>query len=729
MATNKQPIKNPPPAKPLQPKGPFHFTGINFHLIFILSVIGICFVFYGNTIPNGFSLDDEFVLHNDSTVAKGISGIPQLFKKRYAWDQKGGYGYRPVVKATFAIEYIFFGDSAHWGHFVNILFYAFVCIFMFYFFRKILYDHISDYFLLVAILLFIVHPLHSEVVASLKNRDEMLVFIFGFYCTYAFLKCFESDKIYFQIAWALSGSLSLGLGALCKPDAFIFVPITMLVLYFFSSKGLKAVGISLLSMFIFILLGNRFFVKRVLPHTDYHRTFIFIENPLVGVHWYHKIPLAFSTVWFYLGKLVFPKDLISYYGYDAFNAFPEWTDFSVLAGILIAGALIYILIKNLKNNKPLLFLLLLFGGTLFPYTDIFQVGAGIVAERFRFLPSVAFALLAAYLLFYLFKMPIDKMLMKQQTQFVYPLIIGICVISCVRVFVRNPDWKSHQSLYKHDVTEAPRSAKLQSLLAATYIEDAQKLKAVNPQNKVRLDSLYLAGLKGYAKSVDIYPMYGTSWNNMGMVQYTLYGNLRGAIDDFSKALQVDTAYSEAWFNMGACYEALAEKVHDTVNYLQRDSVNMVKKKGYWDQTAESINNNLSACEMRLNSYRDESEKCYLNTIKLKPAYYLDYIYLTRLYFSEAKYDKVIGVDKHAISMGYESDVVYVTMGNAYLMQQDTTEAVADYEKSIQLYDKNYIISNFLKTYYYKRGDMVKARYYAGKYDTAMMYKNRNNPNR
>ncbi len=182
----------------------------------------------------------------------------------------------------------------------------------------------------------------------------------------------------------------------------------MLVLYFFSSKGIKAVGISFLCMAFFILLGNHFIIKKILPHTDYHRTFIFIENPLVGVHWYHKFPLAVSTVWFYLSKLVFPKDLISYYGYDAFNSFPDWTDFSVLAGILIIGLLAFLVIKNLQHNNKLLFLLLLFGGTLFPYTDLFQVGAGVVAERFMFLPSISFVLLAAYFLFYILNISLEN---------------------------------------------------------------------------------------------------------------------------------------------------------------------------------------------------------------------------------------------------------------------------------------------------------------------------------
>ena len=113
------------------PAGPFHFKGRKFHIAFILSVITFCFILYGNGISNGFSLDDEFVLHGDTAVQKGFKGIPGIFQKRYAWDQKGSYGYRPMVEVTYAIEYSFFKDSPHAGHVVNILIYALLSIFIF----------------------------------------------------------------------------------------------------------------------------------------------------------------------------------------------------------------------------------------------------------------------------------------------------------------------------------------------------------------------------------------------------------------------------------------------------------------------------------------------------------------------------------------------------------------------------------------------------------------------
>jgi tetratricopeptide (TPR) repeat protein len=396
-------------------------------------------------------------------------------------------------------------------------------------------------------------------------------------------------------------------------------------------------------------------------------------------------------------------------------------------GVILFGALMYFVIKNLKKKNALLFILLLFLGTLFLYSDLFQVGAGLVGERFMFIPSISFSLLVTYLLFYVFKLPIDKKISGKNANYVYAGVLGICVLFSARVIARNPDWKTHQSIYLHDSREAPRSAKLQALLAATYIETAQKMKANNSQNTASIDSLFLEGEKGYQNSVDIYPGYGTSWNNLGMIQYTLYANVRKAIVDFKKALDIDSAYSEAWFNLGASYEVLANKVNDTINAIRHDSSILVKQKYLGNQTVESLSRSISGCKSRIQYYRDQSENCYFHTIRLKPNYYLSYIYLSRLYFSEGKYDKVIDFDNNALKKGYESDVVYVTLGNAYLMLKDTAEAVIHYEKSLRFYDKNYYVCGFLRKYYHEKGDMERARYYNTLYDSAMVYRQSHTP--
>lgn len=643
--------------------GPFHFHGLKFHFGFIAAVVVFCFTIYGNGISNGFSLDDEFVIHGDTTVEKGISSVPKLFKMRYAWDQKGSYGYRPLVKASFAIETQVFGGSPHAGHVINILMYAFLCVFLFYFLRKIFYEKVSDYFLLLFIAIFISHPIHTEVVDSLKNRDVLMVTIFGLYCTFAFVKAFETNNIVSRILWIISGIISFDLGDLCKPDVLIYIAITPLVLVFFSKLKYKAAAVSVITIFAGRMLLNRA-LHHILPHTHYHRTFIFIEDPLLHTHWYQRIALGFYSLWFYLRKLIFPKDMVCYYGYSTINPYPAWTDGSVLIGIIITCIMCYVCYKNRKEMGLLMFSLLLFAGTTFAYVNIIAVGPGIVADRFDFIPSIGFILLVMLLGYHLLKLPLKNKLYGLKAQYLYIAAGALVLIYSGRTIARNPDWASHLSVYAHDAKIAPHSSKLQSLLAAAYIQKIQENPGMSADEKA-LD--YQLSDAAYRASVDVFPGYTTSLNNLGMIQYNYYKNLNGAIAYFDKALSFDSNYAEAYFNKGAAEETMGKK--------------------------------------------DEAEQCYLKAIKVKPEYYITYAYLSKLYFSEGNLGKVLQVNQDALDKGYSSDVLYVNIGNVFLARKDTAKAIGCYERALACFSRNISLAEFIVKYYTGKNDLAKVEYY------------------
>jgi tetratricopeptide (TPR) repeat protein len=720
---NKKAVSPKLSPKKTPESGPFHFHGNRFHIVFVLVVVIFSFMLYGNGISNGYSLDDEFVLHNDSIVKKGISGIPKLFKLRYAWDQKGSYGYRPVVKASFAVEYQFLGKTPHTGHVVNILLYALLCIFIFYFMRRLLYERVSDMFLFVMLAIFITHPLHTEVVDSLKNRDALLSFLFGLFSSYCFIRGFDGKNIIIKLLWIAGGCLSLQLGILSKPDAYIFAAITPLILYFFDKSEWKNALITslilcltywiilkILNVHIFMFSGyvvissilvigsllyrtrferwkkvmaclvfmaTAFFLlalvqRHILPRSNYHRTFIFIEEPLMGTHWYQRIALGFSSLWFYIQKLIFPLNMICYYGYDEFHPFPSWISFDVIMGIIVAGGLLYLIYKNFKNKNGLLFTFLFFGGTMATFLNVLQVGPGIVAERFMLVPSLGFALLVAYLLYYVFKLDLKFRPTSSKTTSLY-MVVGIaCLIYSARTIARNPDWKSHLSIYEHDGKIAIRSAKLQSLLGSSYIQHVQESPNMPPDEKAKY---YQLGEKAYLNSIAVYPEYATSLNNLGMIQFSYYKNYDKAMEYFMQALKCDTTYTEALFNIGATYQ--------------------------------------------LTGKNDLAEYYFLKAIKVNPQYFNTYIYLSRLYFTEGKLDKVLQFNQDAIDNGHLSDVVYVNMGNVYLFRKDTATAAEYLEKAVSYYKLNYNLCSFLANYYSRHRDMQKAQYYGNLYQDGL----------
>ena len=103
----------------------------------IIALIIIVFVYYGNTLKNAYSLDDDLVTTTDNSVhervEKGISAIPEIFRTRYVHNEKQKYEYRPVTTSSFAVEYSFFGDKtlaerATISHLISVMLYALLVV-------------------------------------------------------------------------------------------------------------------------------------------------------------------------------------------------------------------------------------------------------------------------------------------------------------------------------------------------------------------------------------------------------------------------------------------------------------------------------------------------------------------------------------------------------------------------------------------------------------------------
>ena len=154
------------------PKNKGFQNSLRVQVIFLVLLV---FILYGNTLLNKYSLDDEYVILNNKKVEQGIKGIPDIFTSRFTIsDNDITYGYRPVVLTTFAIEYELFGYAPGFSHFINVLLFALSSLLLFLILRK-LFNAYHYLFPLIVTTIFIAHPIHTEVVASLKNRDEFLV--------------------------------------------------------------------------------------------------------------------------------------------------------------------------------------------------------------------------------------------------------------------------------------------------------------------------------------------------------------------------------------------------------------------------------------------------------------------------------------------------------------------------------------------------------------------------
>ncbi|HEY5390643.1 MAG TPA: hypothetical protein VIJ57_00910, partial [Hanamia sp.] len=620
----------------------------------------LVFALYGNSIRNGYSLDDDLVVYQNTQVHEGIKGIPNIFTTRYSKKNDESYGYRPIVKSSFAIEYSLFGENPHISHFINVLIYAFTCIFLFLFLQKLL----ANYSIILPLLIttiFLVHPIHTEVVDSLKNRDALFSFLGSIVAAYFFIKYATQNKI----KYVFLGAFAFIFAMLSKIDAMTFLVIIPLFVYFFSDLNLKKMffcfGIVLLSLLLFIALQ-----KCLLSGNQVNRPVHYVENPLyfIHAHWV-RIKAGLVTFLWYIQLFIFPKNLICYYGYDQINILHP-AILTLLISIIILITFLTVAFWGFRKRKLISFGIFFFFISISMFLNYLVPAVGIVAERFAYIPSLGLCIIAAILILEIFRIPYKskEINLVKINRYFYFFISMILVLFSGRTIARNFDWKDQYTLYAHDIVYAEKSVHLQQLLATQYLNNYFSAKNITGQTKTQLKKDIVTCCQNALK---IYPDDETSLNNLGMANMIFDKNYNSALPLFRKAVQIDSEYVQAYFNMASC-----EK------FLGNDSL---------------------------------SEKYFLKTIDLKPSFMSAYKGLTNLYLSHDFYDDAFALNYGAIEKGFKTATVYEDLGTIYLSKGDSLRTAEYFEIAFGKDSTNKNYCAFLANYYLKKGDKIKYEKY------------------
>ncbi len=303
-----------------------------FVLIAILTVVTVGLNI--NTVRNYYNLDDYHIAKNNPDFEQGIKAIPKIFATQYSSQDEKSYGYRPLIRSSFAIEYQFFGKNPYISHFFNVIFYLVVILLLFKILRRLLRDYHYLFPFLIS-LLFAAHPIHTEIVASLKNRDELFMLIFGLLALDRPSAMLTPGRTNIS-TWAMG---MFFLSALSKPTAAAFFFIIPLSLYFFTNLDLKSIiKVSVPTALISLVAALGPFLY--LPSHD--RTLDMLENPLsVEGGFLNHIAYAGFSLYFYLKLLMVPHPLRYYYGYNMFPDINFSNIWVILAIIIHLGLLVY----------------------------------------------------------------------------------------------------------------------------------------------------------------------------------------------------------------------------------------------------------------------------------------------------------------------------------------------------------------------------------------------------
>lgn len=518
------------------------------------------FILYANSINNEYSLDDNIVVdRNNGIVEKGFKAIPKIFKTRYAIDPKQSYDYRPITTISFAIEKQFFKrlpksqtskekkrndklTQANVSHFFNVLLYALTCLVLFQLLR-LLFNEYSVLLSLVITIIFIVHPIHTEVVANIKCRDELLMFLFMLLSIKSFVK-FETLKKYTHLASAIIFAL---LSILSKKNGFAILGIVPVIFYF---KGFnwKRILVFVGSFIVVFVLFK--FIKKGVMSAQSVRDFKFHENPLLanGSSFMERLSLGLYCSLFYLKMLIFPFKMSYYYGYSTiplvnWKMWQVWVSLAIYLPLTIYGFVTFF------KRKVVGLGIILWLGVMLSVINVLMPMVGIVADRFTYSLSFGFCIVVGYLLLKAFKIDLkaDQLKVKLPQAFVVVMALIILVYSA-RTIARNPDWHDYLHTYQTDIENVPNSAKAHSLIGNMLYTQVINDRS-NPENAKKIEDI----LYHYTRAVEIDSSYLTCLNNLASSYIEMTGDYEKGIYYSSKALEFDPNYVEANFNLATAY--------------------------------------------------------------------------------------------------------------------------------------------------------------------------------
>jgi hypothetical protein len=222
--------------------------------IIILMLTVLSFGIYSGTIGHGYNMDDTLVTQGHRLTSKGFSAIGQILTSPYYEDEMGySYEYRPITHLSFAIEHGLFGERAEISHLLNVLIHSLtVCIVLLV--CRSMYPLGSLLFPLLAALMFAVHPMHTEAVASIKNRDELLALLFSLLTLFYAIRSLNGGSVANWLLIPLFLNLSL-LSKASSANFLLMIPMCTLLTPVFDVRklGLLLSAVSIpIAVFLFL---------------------------------------------------------------------------------------------------------------------------------------------------------------------------------------------------------------------------------------------------------------------------------------------------------------------------------------------------------------------------------------------------------------------------------------------------------------------------------------------
>jgi hypothetical protein len=447
--------------------------------------------------------NDDFGQIVNNPVVHSLANIGSFFSEGTFYNQGlgmimiGGF-YRPMMATAFSIVYTLFGLHSIGYHVLQLALGISSAIFLFLVFRY----SFSRILSLGLSLVFLVHPIDSQVLFAIPSMQDALYFFFGILALWIILR-YNSHRTLI----VASGSLFLAL--LSKETAVLFIICCLLYLWMFDPRRLKyfAYCVSVVALaYAALYIHSTKYVS--LPRGS---------APINVLGLGQRLLTAPSVATFYLGKLVWPRGLAT--GYYWVVTSPSlggfWLPLSIDVVLIALVVWIGVIIKRHAPSSEFKTYAFFTAWMILAMALIVQVvPLDMTACETWFYFSMAGFLGAVGVVI---KNLLPQNFLRYQRAYLV-LAALLIVLLGTRTALRGLDWENTTTLDYLDIKYSAQDFGAYDRLAAAVANTGHLQAAVVYDEK----------------SIQLYPAY-YNYQNLALTM-TKLGNYRGAVAQYRKAL-------------------------------------------------------------------------------------------------------------------------------------------------------------------------------------------------
>ncbi|XP_065917922.1 protein O-mannosyl-transferase TMTC4-like [Dysidea avara] len=609
----------------------------------LLTLAGSLLV-YVNSLNGGFAFDDHRAILENPDLRPEERSLWQLLNNDF-WGgsmtrEVSHKSYRPLTVLSYRyLNYAISELHPFSYHLVNVLLHGVACVLFLFLCRIILGRGTWSLF---SALLFAVHGVHTEAVANVVGRAELLCCIFFLLAIVSYHFAINKGSSHLT-RWPLV-TLSILLSALAM---------------FSKEQGITSIGVCLVldvlvcwdlvwSKLHLWLRGKDGITDDVSFRHHIHRigTLLFAGAALT----YFRLSLNYGTQPIFKPRemrAAFHEDILvrmfSFSNIYTFNAWLllnpyylccdwslgsiplvyQWNDIRNVASlslyltfVLLAG-----LVLKARNSEERLQVGISFGMLIVPFIPsagiIFRVGF-VVAERVLYLPSLGFCLIVA-----IGFQRLHSILPKILQKVLYACMMFILLIMAARTMRRNQDWYSDITLYKSGILLNPRNVKMHNNYGLELKSSGRVREA---------EQHYMKAIELEENYHDVYFNYGNLLSDEGKIHE--------AAVKFEKAMESPQLYAKTLNNLATMYYRMGQfhKAED----LFKESMVLIP-----DQA--STYNNLASLYGQLQRF-DEAQEMFHKAIAMSPTYTEAYFNLGTLLYQMGKVEEAEKYLRHALQL-------------------------------------------------------------------------------